>query len=341
MKKDILVGAIRWDAVDSTTFFGSCALERLLPDEFKERLPFYTKTDDNGNARFDYTQETFDTEMEYAIKAGLDYFAYCYYSRYDEAAAEFLDYDPARKKIAPYIHGLTIARQMHKKSKYKDNVKFCDIMCAFPLTQRDIDELAEDMASDYYVKIGDRPLLYIFQSQNLVNIENMRKLLITLKQKGVKRPFIVPVGVRSEYSLITADASGGYSIDTRETTSFRQLCDDAITYAQSRADADDVVIPLMSLGWDPRPRIVNKNLWCCYDDVDYPGRPNLKDVTYQAEGIKKVMESVPESFVGHVLVSAWNEFEEGSYACPTIDNHGNIDDSYLKMLKEMITIIKE
>ena len=38
----------------------------------------------------------------------------------------------------------------------------------------------------------------------------------------------------------------------------------------------------------------------------------------------------------HIMVFAWNEFEEGAWICPTYDDDLNIDSSRVKVFSEMV-----
>ena len=47
------------------------------------------------------------------------------------------------------------------------------------------------------------------------------------------------------------------------------------------------------------------------------------------------MNSKPaDSFIGHILAFAWNEFEEGGMICPTYNEDGGVDLSRLKAFRK-------
>lgn len=52
---------------------------RCPTSRFRNRLPFYADATENGITFHKRTQEEFDLELIFAEKAGIDYFAYCYY----------------------------------------------------------------------------------------------------------------------------------------------------------------------------------------------------------------------------------------------------------------------
>ena len=72
----VIVGAIRWDA----WFDGNTYENNLAPKQWRSRLPFYAsvRSDDRVEVRSD-KQEVMDQEIAFAAKAGLNYWAFCYY----------------------------------------------------------------------------------------------------------------------------------------------------------------------------------------------------------------------------------------------------------------------
>ena len=77
------VGAVNWDcSVPSSTFFGKASTRALSPAKYRDRTPYYAEV--VGSDSIDYrerTLEEYEQEMRYAIEAGIDYFAYCWYDR--------------------------------------------------------------------------------------------------------------------------------------------------------------------------------------------------------------------------------------------------------------------
>ena len=54
-------------------------MNTLGNDKFKERLPYFAKKTKDGYDFSYRTQEEYDRELQYAIDAGVDFFAYCWY----------------------------------------------------------------------------------------------------------------------------------------------------------------------------------------------------------------------------------------------------------------------
>ncbi len=79
-----VIGAIRWDAW--TTHDGvpnsvvSQVERSLSPARFHSRAPFFADVSADGKIIIpEYNMEIFEREMEYAIEAGIEYFAYVWY----------------------------------------------------------------------------------------------------------------------------------------------------------------------------------------------------------------------------------------------------------------------
>ena len=72
-----VVGVVNWDcSLPSSTWFGHYATTSLSPAHFRHCTPFYA--DVKAPDRIDYhwrSIEEYEREMQYAIDAGIDYFA--------------------------------------------------------------------------------------------------------------------------------------------------------------------------------------------------------------------------------------------------------------------------
>ena len=74
------IGAINWDsALPEWSYFGRFTLRNLATEKYKERLPYFADKI-NGEYKFPArTQKDYNRELEYAVKCGIDFFAYCWY----------------------------------------------------------------------------------------------------------------------------------------------------------------------------------------------------------------------------------------------------------------------
>ena len=75
------VGVINWDcSPPSDTWFGGYQTRSLSPARYRYLTPYYA--DVKGPDEISYHRRTpaeYDRELQYAVDAGIDYFAYCWY----------------------------------------------------------------------------------------------------------------------------------------------------------------------------------------------------------------------------------------------------------------------
>lgn len=304
------IGAIRWDA-----WYGHDGKEKsiisqvektLSPKEFHYRAPFFAKVTEEGKIEIpEYTQEIFDKEMEYAIDAGLDYFAFLMYS------------DDMKK-----------AREFYKTSKYNDQVKMCCIISP----GQDIfnKEIIELFKQDYYMTVLDgRPLLYIYVESNeaLAKVENeIARYRTFCKEAGIKDPYVGvmtsnPEKVYDSYG----DAAARYGVSCSTNIPFAQLAEKAKGMWNIGKTACGQVIPNVTFGWNTVPRYKNPVSWMSAGNnyaVDA-----TEDELYQLvkDAYTFNAENKDATLVNTITIYAWNEHDEGGWICPTIecDKDGN------------------
>ena len=176
MKQNITVGVINWDCSlpADTTFFGYHATKSLSPAKYRNVTPYYA--DVLQENRIDYhvrTVEEYDIELQYAIDAGIDYFAYCWYGETPETPLR-----PGKKEsnyVCDKVWELSAARKLHMASKLRNQIKLCAILPAHPLTEEEMDGLAEVMEQDYYQTLNGKPLVYVFSEYDTEKIAAIKK----------------------------------------------------------------------------------------------------------------------------------------------------------------------
>ena len=110
-----VVGAVNWDcSLPSDTWFGHYATTSLGPAHFRHCTPYYA--DVKGPDRIDYhwrTVEEYEREMQYAIDAGIDYFAYCWYGELKpEDGKDFTPVEVRRENVCDrHVWELATARR--------------------------------------------------------------------------------------------------------------------------------------------------------------------------------------------------------------------------------------
>jgi hypothetical protein len=72
-----LVGAIRWDAWQDNGSVRAAVEKALAPSQWHYRLPFFARITGLNSVQIDgNSQAIMDQEIDYAAKAGIDYWAF-------------------------------------------------------------------------------------------------------------------------------------------------------------------------------------------------------------------------------------------------------------------------
>ncbi|MBP3375531.1 MAG: hypothetical protein J6L83_02070 [Clostridia bacterium] len=347
--KKIRIGMVNWDAsLSKDTYFGFYQLRSLSPAKYRTWVPFYA--DILGENKIDYhwrTVEEYERELKYAVDAGIDYFAFVWYPT--EGSLEHIQRSP--KDCSHRVHELNYARRLYEKSSFTDKIGMCAIMGAHTFTDCDIEELADAFTKPYYEKIDGRPILYIYNEYN----ENIiKRVHAVCQRRGIPTPFTVPFfNIPQNYNFPIeaplADAVSAYCVLSQENfSSFKELCDLAIENDCIRLRQGEKIVPMFSVGWDPSPRIDRPTPWNTREDgsstyayVTYAPHPTAEDLINGAKAFAEhIKTNVKDKFAGHILSFAWNEFEEGSYVCPTYRRDGSIDESQVSAFAKAAEVLR-
>lgn len=336
------LGAIRWDA-----WYGSIAdndpgfqVQRSLsPSEFHFRAPFFARvTEENKISVPEYTQETFDREMEYAIDAGIDYFAYVWYGN-------------------PGHEGLSLARTFHTVSKYRSEVKMCACLDSNAIRKDYAREgISALFKTDFYKKVFDnRPLVYFFGLSR--DYEGIKEDIKFYKDYCIKENMPLPFFVIMDFSAeecerVGGDAISNYCIWGSDGMSFKAMHERAVNQWESLnnscVEKGLQYIPTVTSGWSNLPRHKNPVTWIKGDlSRSYAQYATGEDVLNQVNAVKDFLKekAIP---VNSAIVYAWNEHDEGGWICPTIkvdengdqlfDENGNplINDERLQAVKRAL-----
>lgn len=172
---DTLIGAIRWDGyVGDKDKVGKDIEKVLAPEKYHHRLPFYSRIKASGQVEVRCTdQQSMDCEIAYAKEAGIDYWAFDWYSP-DSA--------------------LSTARSLYLFSAHKNDVKWCVILGTWRFDETDLDWLIGQFKMENYQKVLDgRPLVYVFAAKKN-HATQIRKWREKAAQAGVPTPYIVLMG---------------------------------------------------------------------------------------------------------------------------------------------------
>lgn len=350
--KNIRVGVVNWDCSHpSSEWWGYYQTRTLSPKKFRNYTPYYA--DILGEDKIEYhwrNQEEFDRELQYAIDAKIDYFAYVFYGEQGSRA----HVQTKESDCSHQVYKLNYARRMHESSKLRDKIAIAAIMGKHPFLEPDYLELAELMKQPYYEKYNGRPLVFLFWQINEKDIEGVLK---AVEQVGGEKPlFIAMFGSRlpmhTRYDLV--DGLSAYSFGGLNMNTHKELVEGGFEENIWRASAREnelidaknisMTVPLYPVGWDPSPRVNIPSPWTTYDNVPYAKSPSEKELVdcgkWFADKIKSV-QCVRETFFGHIMMFAWNEFEEGAWICPTYNEDLTINTEKVKAVAKVIECWKE
>lgn len=311
---------------------------------FPERLPYYTQKEDNKYFFKKRSQADYDRELVYAIEAGIDFFAHCWYSETEVLNAK---YNPGNEYLGTHISELSFARKMHENSRYRDKIKMCAIIAAYEMNDEDYKKLSSTMQEEYYEKTSNgQPLVFVFDALNDIAKLEVDKLLKHTDSLGIK-PYLVGI-VNADFDAIPHrcnmpkyDAFSAYA-EFASTDNFGKFVEYTLENNKNRGNYDLPSLPLYSTGWNPLPRIKTTVPWIEYENKEYTpvaSPQELIDGAYKFREWSRENKAICDN--EYVLIYAWNEFEEGGWICPTLSEDGNIDTSRRNALTEVTDILKK
>lgn len=334
-----LVGAIRWDAWHGEKGEpGQVVQKTLTPEKYHYRLPYFAKLTPEGKViiRGD-SQEIMDQEIAYAKAAGIDYWA-------------FVMYEPGT--------ALRLSLDFYLTSSHRQDVKFCLVVEHGRFGSKDTfaticPQLVALMAQPSYQKVlNGRPLLYLgFISEDSVaknwgTWEAFAAAVATLraktKQAGAGDPYIVIMDFSSDYAAkyarkLGADATSAYAMSAgaAEGAPFAECRRKLIAKWDKSATLGVGVVPLVSMGWDPRPRVDTPTPWAL---PGYPGKGYFITPTpaEAADHLREAMDWVARhadaAAAQAIIIYAWNENDEGGWIVPTLNPDGSANEDRVKAL---------
>jgi len=315
------IGAIRWDAwfKSENENDPSFQVQRSLsPKRFHFRAPFFSEVRNEKIFIPKYDQEIFDKEMEYAIDAGIDYFAYVWYGN-------------------PGQDGLSLARKLHTTSKYRNKVKMCACFDSNGINKDYVkNELPKLFKQDFYKKVFDgRPLVYYFGLCN--DFEGIKKdiefFTDICEKENIKKPFFAIMDATVEQCLyVKGDAISHYCAwggngEPFEAMYLRNL---ERWDSESKQCVENGLqyIPTITSGWNNETRHENPVGWIKGDlSKSYVQYATADDVYNEVISAKEFLKNknIP---INSAIIYAWNEHDEGGWICPTISVDENGDQLY-------------
>jgi hypothetical protein len=330
----IRVSAVNWDcSLPSSTFFGYFQTRTLSPKKYRTATPYYADVLEEN--KIDYHvrgQEEFDRELQYAIDAGIDYFSFVFYP--DAEALKASPCEEGRWENA--VCELNAARLLYQSSELKSKIGMALIIGASDHYERDYKEIARLTCEPYYEKIDGRPIIYLFSNKREY-VEGVRR---AVKEIGGKEPlFFAMYGrVPENAELDFVDGLSSYASGICEIESYSQLLDGAMAENLNRAEKGMPTIPLFPIGGDPSPRIDKKSPWVSYQNCSYAKAATPAELLDGGRRFAKWIKDTPsmrETFCGHILMFAWNEFEEGGWICPTYNEDLSVNTDRISAISEL------
>lgn len=328
------IGAIRWDAwYDPGDGNVAKAVEKSLgPAQFHYRMPFFGRETGPGSVRINgASQAVMDEEIGVAAKAGLAYWAFCFY---DSA-------NPMNRALRLYL-----------SSARRPEIRFCLISgleSSIGYFQKPTEEQLTLMREPGYMTVLDgRPLFYILAAsdEQIARIGGIPKIAewvqhmrSELQKTGHGNPYFVlsegnPERAKKLCHDLQLDAVGLYAtcLGPFGGSPYSVLVQNTESHWDKLATTGLPVIPNVMTGWDTRPRLMHPVPWSAQNSPQPPNHyyqeatPGeiARHLAHSIHWIKAHPAAAPANTA---LIYAWNECDEGYGALvPSYDPakpHGN------------------
>lgn len=329
-----LIGAIRWDAWTGGEI--TVQVEKTLgPGKYHYRLPWFSGIVSEDQVIIDGSpQEVMDREIEWAAASGIDYWAILVY---------------------PEESSMSGAIKQYMKSSVHRKLKFCMILSNTLNSSasdwiRERNRIKEYILDPNYQKVmNGRPLLYVFNAQGILkdHMNRIEELRTIFKREGLD-PYWVFMGWHPANDWVKAketgfDAVTCYAYDGSQPTfsDFATAIEEQYWTKSDQAGA--VQVPLVSSGWDKRPRIDHPVSWepktsnSYHLRTSWPPPPTPGELASHLKGAIRFVSLHPGSCESKaILIYAWNEYDEGGWIAPTLGANGLPDTGRLDAIREVI-----
>lgn len=313
-----LVGAIRWDAWTGGSVTEQ--VERTLgPKRHHDRLPWFADVIDDETVRIDGgRQAIMDREIDFAVAAGLDYWAFLVYAE---------------------SGSMSVALKQYLQSRKRGQVGFCLILHG-TLNAEDgqwPDERDRALAllkePGYQTVLGGRPLVYTFLG-GAFPFGRFNEFLASAKKDGID-PYCVYMGWNpaSDFESVSRmgfDAVSAYA-RAGEQEKFRDLAESVEKdYWQRAVESEVKYVPLVTTGWDKQPRKDNPVSWerdhSYHTQKVFPSRAAPEEISsHLGRAVSFVRSNPGVCEANAIIIYAWNEYDEGGWLAPTRGLDGKPD----------------
>jgi hypothetical protein len=287
-------------------FVGRQVERSLGPKRYHDRLPVFAKiVGENTIEARQLTQEAMDADIAYANAAGIHFWAFYRYA---------------------VGSGLDTARNLYASSTEKGALKFAYVIDNSHTPAFDFSLLIDDLSRRNYERVtGDRPLIFVFTDTTpSYSRAELQTLDNFASSAGLPEPFIVVLNYNSRRAaelatLMDADAISAYVTYLGGGGSYKKLMSADRKKWEAHKATGKPVIPWVTAGWDPRPRIENPVSWIAYDEGDWTEPGSAEQIAMNLQRALTWLHNNPEATPAPVvLIYAWNEFDEGGWVAPTM-----------------------
>jgi hypothetical protein len=332
------IGTIRWDAFYGTGGVAKAVERSLGPARYHRRAPFFAKIEfENKLSINGDSPEILAREIDYAAQAGV-YWA-------------FLNY--------PWQGDMSRPLRMFLTHPDRERVKFT-LMLSNHSLYREWDTFFRKALLDacvmpnFQTVLDGRPIIYTF-IPGLGNKPDARVKLqarvAEIREAVEKRTGKNPYLVHFMHGLPQSEWPAIRGLGFDASTKYAQFAGNRMTYAafhrkivadwESWARKGYQHIPLLSSGWDNRPRYDNPVPWVKKSEHmlrNHTEEPTPEELAAHCKaGMDFVYRNQAVCEAQSLMMYAWNEHDEGGWLCPTLDpKTGKPDDSRVRAIGKMM-----
>ncbi len=326
----VVAGAIRWDAWTGGRITEQ--VERTLgPARYHHRLPWFAEVTGPDRVRIDGGRdEVMRREIRFAAEAGLDYWAFLIYPRGSP---------------------MSVALRQYLRCSDRDRINFCVILHAslnvpdeqWPDERRRLVDLLA--LPTYQTVLGGRPLVYAFSGRSLR--EDRFADFVAAARRAGRDPYCVYMGWRPSADYATwagrgFDAVANYARAGDQPTYAELVAGVEQDYWQDAVAGGAAYVPLVTTGWDKRPRQDHPVSWEPADRAYHRQQtfPSMAAADEIAAHLRRALAFVDEHAetcpARAVIIYAWNEYDEGGWLAPTRGSDGRPDTARLDAIQTVL-----
>jgi hypothetical protein len=196
----------------------------------------------------------------------------------------------------------------------------------------------------YQTVLDGRPLVYTFAGGDFP-FDRFTEFLTSAGEAGLN-PYAVFMGWNPESDFRQAakkgfDAVSAYAKGSNQPR-FSHLAEDVERdYWESAARSEVPYIPLVTTGWDKRPRKDHPVSWetgHAYHQQDvFPSRATPVEIASHLSRAISFVKSHPDTCTANaIVIYSWNEHDEGGWLSPTRGTDGKPDTARLDAIRRVL-----